>query len=817
MARGRQCCAVEFPQERTRRLPHATSPHFQEEGRMSRLPKLDFSSPYARVGAKLVDQGWHAIPCRPGSKRPGVFAGGYWQGLTGWNEYCDRLPTDSEVEMWNKWPHAGVCVALDHVVKVIDIDTDDEEMRAALAKIIPDSPVKKRGQKGYSAFFRGSPNIISRAFSISVFGRQERIVDLLAHGKQTVCPPTIHPDTEEPYQWLGEPLEDWAPEDLPLLKDDIADKIEAALAPFGYVAPIEHEYSHVDAGDTIWREINDLALANLDMWVPDLRLPMTKRTGDGRYRAVAEWRGVENPNLGFSSKGITDWGNGETHTPLDVAMKTFSASLETATEWLKGRLNYQEPPPIDISKMVAKGLAKHKPLEAAAQPEDGKEPAAPAVAEQPKPPAPANQNRQHYNPFTPQAAGGLLGQIAQWAYDTSRRPVPEFSIMAAVAFMSVMFGRRAVGPTGAGLNVYMVGIAGPGFGKEHPLKAVQTLAVDLQMPFLIGPGEVTSGSAIEKVVRRRPVFLMPWDEMGVVLQSVNGRGSSSWAQTIRKVLLEIFSKSTSMWSGKEHADPEKDSSAEPVFMPTVSLMGMSTPTTFYKGITEESLTDGFVARLVVTEPTMRPDRHSAPPVLVTPVSLINAVKRCRDDFPKPGGDLAQAMWRQATSRPTLHTVPWETDEAEKRWTDIEDWQIAEIEDNGASEGIVGRTAEHVIKLATIRAISRNPSAPSVSVEDVEWGHAITQASLTSINRGVEEYMAGSQFEELCKAILSALRASKDKSLPQSQLVRKRGVSKADDRMVEQAIKRLVLAGEIEQPKIDGKGVKVRLASQKLAA
>lgn len=778
---------------------------------MTKLPKIDTGSPYARVGATLVDQGWHAIPCRPGSKRPGVFIGGYWHGMTAWNEYCDRLPTDDEVEQWAKWPAAGVCVALDHHVKVVDIDTDDEDIREALAAVIPDSPVKKRGLKGYSAFFRGSPDIISRAFSISVFGRQERIVDLLAYGKQTVCPPTVHPDTDEPYLWLDEPLEHYSVDQLPMLDDDIAEKIEGVLSRFGYAPPIQHKYVAVEASDTIWREINDLALANLDMWVPDLNLPMTKRSNDGRYRAVAEWRGVENPNLSFSSKGITDWGNGETHTPINAVMLAFTASLDVATDWLKGKLNYKDTQIPDFSKMVENGLKKHLPKEDIAQKLSVMEPS------EPKPLSAANQNNQHYNPFTPQEADGVLGAIAQWAYDTSRRPVPEFSILAAVGFLSVLFGRRAVGPTGAGLNMYLVGIAGPGFGKEHPLKAVQTLAVDMQMPFLIGPGEVTSGSAIEKVVRRRPVFLMPWDELGVVLQSVNGRGSSSWAQTIRKVLLEIFSKSTSMWSGKEHADPEKDSSAEPVFSPTVSLMGMSTPTTFYKGITEESLTDGFVARLVVTEPTVRPERHSAPPILVTPVSLLTAIKKCRDDFPKAGGELSQAAWRMATQRPALYTVPWETAEAEKRWTDIEDWQIAEIEDNGASEGIVGRTAEQTIKLATIRAISRNPSSPSVSVKDVDWGHAIVQASLTSINRGVEEYMAGSQFEELCKAILSALRASKDKSLPQSQLVRKRGVSKADDRMVEQAIKRLVLSGEIEQPKIDGKGVKVRLAAKKMAA
>ncbi|MGU3494230.1 bifunctional DNA primase/polymerase [Xanthobacteraceae bacterium A53D] len=781
------------------------------------------TAPYARVGSTLVDQGYSAIPCKPGSKRPGAYARGNWYGSTGWNAYCDALPSDEEVADWSAWPDAGVCVVLDHQVKVVDIDTDDEEIRAALAEVLPDSPVKKRGKKGYSAFYRGSPDIVARAFSISVFGEQERIVDLLAYGKQTVCPPTIHPETCRPYEWLGDPLEHYTPDQLPELPDTIADDIAKVLKRFGYDVPVEHSYTTVEAGDTVWREVNDLALANLDLWVPRLNLPGTTRTRDGRYRAVAEWRGVENPNLSFAPTGIMDFGANEPHTPIDVVMNVHSCSVEAALAWLQEQVHYDTTPPIDVTRLIASMRAKPKrpPLpELLAKPKRQPVPASlvtadvvPFSAPAPLRLAPAVDTQ---NPFTPQAAGGILGAIAQWAHDTSRRPVPEFSVMAAVAFMSVLFGRRAVGPTGAGLNVYLCGVAGPGFGKEHPLKAVQTLAVDVQMPYLIGPGEVTSGSAIEKVVRRRPVTLMPWDEIGVVLQSVNGRGASSWAQTIRKVLLEVFSKSTSMWTGKEHADPLKDSSAEPIHCPTVSLMGMSTPTTFYKGITEESLSDGFVARLVVVEPACRPERHSAPPLLITPVSLIAAVKDARDAFPKPQGPAASA-WQQPLLRPQLYTVPWEDEAAQARWEAIEDWQIAEIDENSMQEGIVGRAAEQTIKLATIRAISRQPAAASVSVADVEWGYAIVQRSLGAINRGVEQYMAGSQFEELCKAILAALRASKDGSLPQSVLVRKRGVSKADDRMVDMAIKRLVTSGEIERPVVAGKGVKVCLVKQDLAA
>ena len=117
--------------------------------------------------------------------------------------YCDRLPSAIEVEIWKGWPDAGVCVAIDHELKVIDIDTDDAEIMAAILRTLPDSPVKKRGNKGFSAFYRGSQAIVNTPLSIAgADGKAIRVVDLLAHGRQTVLPPTIHPTTGRPYEWL---------------------------------------------------------------------------------------------------------------------------------------------------------------------------------------------------------------------------------------------------------------------------------------------------------------------------------------------------------------------------------------------------------------------------------------------------------------------------------------------------------------------------------------------------------------------------------------------------------------------------------------
>lgn len=768
-------------------------------------PKVD--SPYARVGADLVDMGYHAIPVMPQSKRPGSMQGGNWYGDMDWSRFCDRLPTEIETSIWSRWPDAGVCVAIDRQLKVVDVDTDDADIRAAIEAVLPPILVKKRGKKGYSAFFRGSENIVSRPFSLIMPGGFEsRIIDLLAHGRQTVLPPTLHPETGQAYEWItDDTLLDTPIEKLPLLPDDIADKLSAALEPFGELRqfkPLSRSGEEV-LGDTIWRELNNFAMANLESWVPQLFAPGDlKRTRNG-YRARAFWRGVENHNVGIHPEGITDWGGGNAHTPIDLVMAATQTNMyEQAFDWLVRHTGYRadEEEWVKVGKQSAARIVERYHARQSPEPQP-----APAPLEQ-TPPIRAPRGR--FDPFTPQAAGGLIGAIAQWSLDSARRPVPEFSVLAGLSFVATMFGRQVVGPTGAGVNLYLVGVAGPGFGKEHAHKTLHTLAMDCGMQNLIGPGEVTSGSAIEKVARRRPVFVMPWDEMGVVLQSVTGAGSSSWAKTIRKVLLEVFSKSTSVWSGKEHADPTKDSSSDPIYAPTISLFGMSTPTTFYRGLTEETLSDGFVARLVVVEAKVRPARQDAPPLMVTPPSLAKMLKDARAALPMP--DLAKANWCNPATRPTLHTVPWADAEAEQRWLAIEDWQYEQIEENGAHDGLIGRTAEHVVKIATVRALSNNPGNPRVTIEDVEWAYAVVQRSIDNLDAGAREHMSGSQFEDLCKAILAALRRSKDGSLPQSKLVTARGVSKADDKMVKSALDRLAIAGEIYTPTIEGKGVRVRL-------
>jgi hypothetical protein len=181
-----------------------------------------------------------------------------------------------------------------------------------------------------------------------------------------------------------------------------------------------------------------------------------------------------------------------------------------------------------------------------------------------------------------------------------------------------------------------------------------------KLPWLIGPNEVTSDSAIEKILRRRPCFVMPWDEIGIVLQSMSGRGGTSWAKTIRKSLLELYSRSTSIWTGKEKADDKKDSSGDPVWYPTLSLLGFSTPTEFYKGITEDNFEDGFLARMAIIEVKDRPPRKDGGSLLKPPQELINAIQAQITAAPV-FGDFNNAAIRDPKTMPEMYRANWTND------------------------------------------------------------------------------------------------------------------------------------------------------------
>lgn len=148
---------------------------------------------------------------------------------SGWNEWCDKLPSEDLVTEWiSKYPNhnIGLCTGAASGIVALDIDTDDKGILEIIASIAPPSPCSKRGAKGITYFYKFTDEIKT---SCKVKGNN--LFDILAGGSQTVIPPSWHPTANVAYSWIGKSLLDLEDE-LPTLGKDTVNKLMRALAGF---------------------------------------------------------------------------------------------------------------------------------------------------------------------------------------------------------------------------------------------------------------------------------------------------------------------------------------------------------------------------------------------------------------------------------------------------------------------------------------------------------------------------------------------------------------------------------------------------------
>ena len=108
----------------------------------------------------------------------------------------------------------------------VDIDRDDHQLIACAERAIGEIVPAKRGKKGCTLFFRLTEQMPSRKIYWNRDGKRTAVIDVLCRGAQSVVPPSIHPETGLPNDWVaGTPLDQGNYEDLPLRTPTVIDEI----------------------------------------------------------------------------------------------------------------------------------------------------------------------------------------------------------------------------------------------------------------------------------------------------------------------------------------------------------------------------------------------------------------------------------------------------------------------------------------------------------------------------------------------------------------------------------------------------------------
>ena len=694
-------------------------------------------SPFERRAYAYIERGYSVIPIAPGTKRPGQWsAADGWRGMHDWERFGQRLPTELELESWYRWPGAGIGLLCGKQSQVVALDRDyDTNGTDALDAIIPYTPVKKKGAKGWTGFYRYNGE---RSCSFNI--NEIRVLDVLSDGRQTLMPGTIHPDGHT-YIYLTEDiLEDFDPEQLPMLPADFLAQVEQVLLPYqtdhdrryqkktlalqSDAAPINTDLS---TQAQYFRDLNHQALARLDEWVP--RTIETARAERDGYRCVATWRGASNPNVGINPKGIFDFGGNYGMTPIDLVMYANGLTFGKAAEALRACLPLNEPEPImmTVGKPVAPTLMpwQKPPATTVSAPPTIMLP--PDTSLSPAPAIPA---------FILNAPG-ILGETARWITASAPKAQPELSLTAAIALCSVVMGRTYVSQFGNYTSLYLVMIAKSTEGKEHPQACVEKVLTAAGLTELIGGAGYTSAGAVYSALLKSPCHIVTIDELGKLLKLSRAQGQSHTEAAIDK-LVEAFGRLGGIMRPPTYSDMTmRQKIAIPiVHQPAITLLGATTPATFYGALTSDLVHDGFLGRCIVIESkqprqlTRFVERSDPPPRIVEWAKAVHVTGVL-------GGDLVGVIMPDQPA----HTIQLPFAEGclpilEALEARLNDEKTAT--ENEGLDVLLGRTQEKAMRLAMLAAKAENPSAQEIAPWLLEWAIEYVMYYDSALIRAVRE-------------------------------------------------------------------------------
>lgn len=225
------------------------------------------------------------------------------------------------------------------------------------------------------------------------------------------------------------------------------------------------------------------------------------------------------------------------------------------------------------------------------------------------PPAPAPPKKPAIT-FPP----GIVGELAEYIYSSSIRPVREVGLVAALALFAGITG-RSYNVSGTGLNQYLILLAGTGTGKEGAGTGIDTVITRMLKTLpsatrFIGPSGFASGQALLRTLDKTQSFVSVLGEFGITLQQICDSRANSAQTMLKRVLLDLYSKSGAGKIMHSNVYADSDKNTKQIVSPALTLLGESTPVSFFDMIEQEHIAEGLIPRFTFVAYTgKRPKRN----------------------------------------------------------------------------------------------------------------------------------------------------------------------------------------------------------------
>lgn len=353
---------------------------------------------------------------------------------------------------------------------------------------------------------------------------------------------------------------------------------------------------------------------------------------------------------------------------------------------------------------------------------------------------------------------GILGAVVEWINATSRKPQPMFAMQAAIAFGSTVIGRRFVSTNDNWPSLYLLNIGKSASGKEHAKWAIETLLEACDLGSLIGPASYTSNSGVLSALHDQPCHITIVDEFGKELEQASIKNNAR-AQGMLKSLIEVWGRCDGVVRpqgystfGMSASDAAKMKDRF-IRNPALTLLGITTPDTFFESIGSAAARDGFLNRFLIVESEIGRQTSSLAQKKPVPQDVI--------DWAKAVCAMSNGQVNQV-SNPSLDPAAVSVDisrAALEMFTAFDAECIGlmnQYDQCGLSE-MFGRTNEIAMRLALIAAVSRL-EGDQMTIEGTDAAWAISYARFHA-KRTVERLktsMFDSEFEAAKQQVIHLL-------------------------------------------------------------
>lgn len=342
-------------------------------------------------------------------------------------------------------------------------------------------------------------------------------------------------------------------------------------------------------------------------------------------------------------------------------------------------------------------------------------------------PAPRVEVRASNDPKEVPAPPGFVGDLARYLYWQSPRPVPQISLIGALAMFAGIIG-RSYNISGTGLNQYLVLLASTGTGKESIAYGIDRIFSEVRkdMPGVMtfrGPAKFASAPALVRYLSESSCFVSVMGELGKTLKEWSSPYAPPSVANIRQVLLDVYNKSGQKSGLAQNVYSDKTKDTKWVQSPNVTIVGESTPETFYESLSMSHVSEGLVPRFSIVEYTGKrvaenEEFYNCDP----PAELLYTVKKY----------VAVALNTQ--NQNTVQLVRM-TSEAKTLLRELG----VEADDhinNGSGEAekqLWNRAKQKALKLAGLIAVGCNAVEPYVDISHAQWAMDFVYADIRVIS------------------------------------------------------------------------------------